>query len=114
MEWGINHMFDTIYRCYERERDFRDMFNAQPQFCLVHFERLMMGATKQNMPKYHKEFKDNLTRITGEYARSICSDVSAYCKKYDYRSREDNSDWGSAATSVERTVAFLSGEIYED
>ncbi|MEE0808389.1 MAG: DUF6062 family protein [Acutalibacteraceae bacterium] len=114
MEWGINHMFDTIYRCYERERDFRDMFNAQPQFCLVHFERLMMGATKQNMPKYHKEFKDNLTRITGEYARSLCSDVSAYCKKYDYRSREDNSDWGSAATSVERTVAFLSGEIYED
>lgn len=111
MNWGFEHMIDTIYRTYEKERDFRNLFDSQPQFCMPHYQMLINGADKRKMPKYYKEFCDNLTRITADYSASLCEDISKYCKMYDYRSSAGNStDWGSSKTSVERIVAFLNGE----
>lgn len=112
MNWGFEHMIDTIYRCYEKERDFRNLFDNQPQFCMPHYEMLISGADKKKMPSYYKEFCNNLTRITTNYINSLCDDISKYCMMYDYRtSGGKNADWGESKTSVERTVAFLNGEI---
>ena len=114
VEWGISRMIDTIYRCYENERDFRELFNAQSQICLPHYERLMHGIDKRKNPRYAGEMADNLTRIAGEYTRSLCEDVSKYCSMYDYRNAGQNADWGNSKDSVERTVAFLTGRKYEE
>lgn len=110
VNWGISRMIDTIFRCYERESEFRSLFNSQPQFCLKHYEMLISLADKRKMPKYLGEFKHNLTRITGDYVKSLYADVSKYCKMYDYRNARSNNDWGTAADSVERTIAFLIGK----
>lgn len=110
VNWGIERMTETIYRCYEKESDFRRMFNAQPQFCLHHFEYLASGADKKSMPKYHSEFKENLTRITAEYVKSLGGDLNKYCSMYDYRNAK-NGDWGNSADAVERAVAFLEGKL---
>lgn len=110
VNWGIERMTETIYRCYEKESDFRRMFNAQPQFCLHHFEYLASGADKKSMPKYHSEFKENLTRITAEYVKSLGDDLNKYCSMYDYRNAK-NGDWGNSADAVERAVAFLEGKL---
>ncbi len=111
MNWGFEHMIDTIYRTYEKERDFRNLFDNQGQFCMPHYEMLLSGADKRKMPKYYKEFRDNLTRITADYSKSLCEDISKYCKMYDYRSSAGgDTDWGTSKTSVERIVAFLNGE----
>ena len=56
IEWGLSRMIDTVYRCYENERDFRDMFNNQEMFCLPHYERLLGGASKKNMHSHGSEF----------------------------------------------------------
>ena len=110
IEWGVSRMFETIYRCYENERDFRELFNAQPQFCLPHYERLINGLDKRKCPRYGGEMADNLTRITGAYAKSLCDDVSKYCSMYDYRNASaEQKDWGNSKDSVERTVGFLTG-----
>ncbi|MBQ8204037.1 MAG: hypothetical protein IJZ75_07150 [Clostridia bacterium] len=113
IEWGVSRMIETIYRCYETESDFRKLFDNQPQFCLRHYERLVSGATKSKMPHYLSEFTGNLTRITGEYAASLCEDISKYCSMYDYRNAGPNADWGNSKDSVERAVGFLSGKIVE-
>lgn len=107
IEWGISRMIETVYRCYENERDFRELFNTQPQFCLKHFELLLSGAEKRKMPHYFKEFTDTLTSITGEYAKSLSIDISKYCSMYDYRSNKPDADWGNSKDSVERTIDFL-------
>ncbi|MCQ2441085.1 MAG: DUF6062 family protein [Clostridia bacterium] len=107
IEWGISRMIDTVYRCYENERDFRELFNTQPQFCLKHFELLISGADKRKMPHYLKEFTDSLTSITGEYAKSLYNDISKYCSMYDYRNNRPDADWGNSKDSVERTIDFL-------
>ena len=110
VNWGMDRMIDTIYRCYEKERDFRELFNNQPQFCMHHFEMLASGADKKKMPKYVSEFKENLTRITASYVKSLGEDISKYCSMYDYRNKGSN-DWGNSADAVERAVSFLTGKI---
>ncbi len=111
IEWGISRMLDTIYRCYENEADFRALFNSQPMFCLPHYERLVSGADKRKMPRYGKEMVENLTKITGNYAKTLNEDISHYCRMYDYRSNVPGADWGNSKDSVERCVGFLTGRI---
>ncbi len=115
MNWGFEHMIDTIYRCYEKERDFRNLFDSQPQFCMPHYELLIKGADKKKMPKYYKEFSSSLTKISGDYLTRLCEDITKYCKMYDYRNNAGkDTDWGDAKTAVERTVGFLNGEIPQE
>ena len=112
---GFDRMIDTIYRTYEKDKDFRELFNGQPQFCLHHFELLISGANKKRMPKYHKEFSDNITRITGEHCRTLCEDITAFCKMYDYRSKDaENPDSAHIKLSPERAVGFLNGQIPDE
>lgn len=108
INWGMERMIETIYRCYEKERDFRELFNAQPQFCMHHFNLLISGADKKKMPSYYSEFKSNVTRITTDYIKSLGEDISKYCSMYDYRNA-GQTDWGNSQDAVERTIAFLTG-----
>lgn len=110
VNWGMERMIDTVYRCYENERDFRELFNNQSRFCMHHFEILAQGADKKKMPKYVGEFKENLTRITADYAKSLGEDISKYCSMYDYRNKGSN-DWGNSVDAVERSISFLTGKI---
>jgi len=111
MEFGISRMIDTIYRCYENERDFRELFNSQEMFCLPHYERLINGIDKRNMKRYGGEFANNLTRITGEYSKRLYESISEYCTMYDYRAKKEEAS-AECKDSVERTVAFLNGRYY--
>lgn len=108
IEWGISRMIDTVYRCYETEPEFRELFNSQKFFCLPHYERLLKGADKRKMKKHYNEFSNNLTKLTGDHCKKLYEDISKYCSMYDYRSNpQDN--WEGTKDSVERTIAFLTG-----
>lgn len=108
IDWGMSRMLETVIRCYEKESDFRLLFNEQPQFCMHHYKALISLADKRKMPKYYSELRQNLTRITSDYLQSLCGDISKYCSMYDYRNA-GSKDWGNSADSVERTIAFLTG-----
>ena len=112
IEWGFSRMIDTIFRCYEDDREFRSMFNGQPMFCMHHFELLMNSQSKKILKKYAGEFNQNLTRITGDYVKSLHEDLKKYCSMYDYRSGGGKADWGTSKDSVERAIAFLNGRSY--
>ena len=114
IEWGLSRMIDTIYRCYENERDFRELFDAQPMFCLPHYERLIGGADRKTMKSYSSAFTKNITRITGDYVKGLYDDVSKYCSMYDYRSAKTGAEMDEVKDSVERTVAFLSAGEEDD
>lgn len=111
IEWGVTRMTETIYRTYETQKDFRELFNNQPQFCIKHFEMLVRGIDKKKYPKHSGEMIKNITRITGDYLKELSADVSKYCSMYDYRSNKD--DWGNSKDAVERAVGFLTGRIID-
>lgn len=112
MEFGISRMIDTIYRCYENEKDFRELFNAQEAFCLPHYERLISGMDKRNMRKYAGEFVKNLNRITSDYSKNLHKNLSEYCTLYDYRANKQEAN-KECLDSVEKTIAFLNGRYYK-
>ena len=113
IEWGLSRMIETVYRCYETEKDFRALFDEQPLFCLPHYERLLAGASKRTMRSYGSEFAKALNSIAGKYAESLYADLSDYCSMYDYRAKE-NKEWGTSRDSVERAVSFLSGRKIDE
>ena len=114
IEYGVSRMIETVYRCYENERDFRELFNNQTMFCLPHYERLISGADKKKMHRYSKEFADNLTRITGDYAKNLHEIISKYCAIYDYRADKENMKVPEIMNSVDTAVDFLVGRKSEE
>ena len=112
VNWGFENMIKTIFITYENDRDFREMFNSQDYVCLKHYELLMNSTDKKNLRKYTSEFENNLTRITGEYIKSLHADLQKYCSMYDYRANNGTKDWGTSKDVVERTIAFLDGKHY--
>lgn len=114
IEYGVSRMIETVYRCYENERDFRELFNNQTMFCLPHYERLISGADKKKMHRYSKEFADNLTRITGDYAKNLHENISKYCAIYDYRADKENMKVPEIMNSVDTAVDFLVGRKIEE
>ena len=114
IEYGISRMLETIYRCYENERDFRNLFNNQTMFCLPHYERLIRGYNNKVMRSYGSDFAKNLTRITSDYSKRLHKNLTDYCAMYDYRSNKENTDNLECRDSVERTIAFLNGTYFED
>lgn len=107
IEWGFSRMIGTIYQLYETQSEFRSLFNDQPRFCLPHYQRLLAGCSKKVMRQRHRDFQDNLTRITAEYLKQLKSDVKHFSSMYDYRSNTEDADWGTSRDSLERTIEFL-------
>ncbi len=112
IEWGFVRMIDTIYRTYEHDRDFREMFDNQSVFCLEHYKLLGSGCSKKNMKRYHEEFLDSIKEKAGNYLLSLNADLNKFCSMYDYRNNGEK-DWGTSIDSVERTIAYLTGELTE-
>ena len=112
IEWGFQNMIKTLFLSYENDKEFRAMFDSQSVFCLPHYEFLMNSSEKKNLKKYASEFEKTLTRITGEYVKSLGSDLTKYCSMYDYRAKQEKQEWGTSRDVVERTVAFLNGRHY--
>lgn len=113
IEWGMERMIATIYRTYENERDFRELFDNQPMFCLKHYQILVEGCDKKSMRRYGEEFLKSLTKITANHIESLKRDVDNYCKVYNYQNNTENCDWENAKDSVERTIDFLTGRVTE-
>ncbi len=114
VDWGFDNMIKTLFLSYESDKEFRAMFDSQSVICLKHYEMLINSPEKKNLKKYLSEFERNLTRITGEYAKSLHTDLQKYCSMYDYRTNKENLDWGTSRDSVERTIAYLNGRHYSN
>ena len=112
IEYGISRMIDTIYRCYENEKDFRELFNSQSAFCLPHYERLVRECDKRKMRSYGSDFLKNITRITSDYSKTLYDNLSEYCRLYDYRADKNENVSKDILESVERTTAFLNGRYF--
>ena len=46
IQWAMVRMFDTIYRLWGKEEEFRELFSQQPYLCLPHYTALLEGAQK--------------------------------------------------------------------
>ncbi len=111
MNFGMEHMLDTVYRTFEKDKDFRALFGEQTEFCLPHYS-LLISNVPQNMDKNRaKELCDKAKEITARYIDELGGDVRHFCDMFDYRNNGDDADWGNSRDAIERTTAFLNGNL---
>ena len=94
------------------EDGFKKKFAAAPYFCLPHYRALMDYASKKMNKKVFPDFYDTAYAIEEKYLDSLASDVSWFCKKFDYR--YDEEPWYNSKDSVQRAVKFLSSDPSEE
>jgi hypothetical protein len=107
LEYGMEHMLETVCLTYERDKGFRDLFDQQPMFCLPHCALLIDSIPPRMDKSRAKEMTAAVRRITLDYLKSLGEDVRHFCKMFDYHNNGEDADWGNSRDSIERAVDFL-------
>ncbi len=90
---------------YKSNDDFDERMREQPFICLKHTRLLYESAAKGLSKDMYKKFTNTINDINIAYAGELIGDVNWFCKKFDYRYKDE--DWKNSKDSVERAVAFL-------
>ena len=109
MDWGMKHLMETIFKTWEKEEEFRQLYAQQPYICMKHYTMLMKaamnkGVSSKNLPEFYRV----TSSLTGGYLESLRNDIVHFCTMFDYRAQ--GQDWGTSKDSIERSVEFLTSE----
>lgn len=90
---------------YKSDEEFDAKLKEQPYICLKHTRLLYEAAAKGLSKDMYKKFCQTVNDINIAYASELIGDVNWFCKKFDYRYKDE--DWKNSKDSVERAVKFL-------
>ena len=111
IQWAMVRMFDTIYRLWGKEEEFRELFSQQPYLCLPHYTALLEGAQKGVGKKNYGAFAQAASDLVKNYLDGLQKDVTHFCSMFDYRNI--GGDFGNSKDSIERSIQFLTSRIPE-
>ena len=112
IEKNLNAMMATAVYLFESDPNFKKKFEGAPYFCLPHYRAMLDYASKKMNKKAFAELYGTAHGIEERYVDTLTSDVSWFCKKFDYR--YDEEPWYNSKDSVPRAVKFLSGDPKDD
>ena len=107
VDWAMERMLSTVCHLWERERDFRQLFEEQECLCLPHFALLTETAEKVMTKKERPYFAKASAALAKQYCTQLHDDVAHFCKMFDYRNTGADADWGNSKDAIERAVWFL-------
>lgn len=107
INWSMERMLSTVCRLWERESDFRRLFDEQAALCLPHFSLLVDTAERRMDKKTAPEFTKAASRLCRAYLTGLRADVSHFCEMFDYRNSGEGADWGDSRDAIERAVQWL-------
>lgn len=108
IDHSFGKMMENAVYLYETEEEFRKKTEAQPYFCLPHYREFVQSACDNMNKKKLPDFRKKVAEIVNKYFDELRSDVSYFCKKFDYR--YENEPWGNSKDAVERAIRFVSGD----
>lgn len=109
VEWGMAHMYQTIFSSYATDPEFKKLYNDQQFICMEHYTDLITAAANRGIPsKILPEFYSDTARLAGGYLETLKDDVTHFCSMFDYRSK--GQDWGNSKDAIERSIEFLTSE----
>ena len=110
IEFNFEHMIETAVILWNDDEDFRPKLQSQPYFCLPHAARMLKYAQKKLDKKSIAEFEKDVFAIQNEYISKLEGDVSWFCKKFDYRYKDE--PWNDSKDAVERAMKFLRSDLH--
>ena len=111
VDWGVNHMLETVFTMYVKDENFRKLFKAQEYICIPHYNMLMEKASEKLQKGDLDDFANALDALVTEYMKKLNSDVNDFCNSFDYRNagKLHTPEMEHVRTSVERSIEFLTG-----
>lgn len=111
MNFGLEHTLDTIYRTYENDKDFRNLYSQQTEFCLPHYSMIVENVPSNMNKDRAKDMLKATKDITLNYLNKLSADVRKFCDMFDYRNNDEDADWGDSKDAIERSIAFFNGML---
>lgn len=106
VDWGMAHMYQTIFSSYATDAEFKALYNDQQFICMEHYADLISAAANRGIPsKILPEFYSDTAKLAGGYLETLKGDVTHFCSMFDYRSK--GQDWGNSKDAIERSIEFL-------
>ena len=111
VQWGIDHMLETVFTMYLKEPKFRNLFKAQEYICVPHYKMLSIKAGEKLQKGDLASFNADLDKLLEDYIKQLNSDVNDFCNSFDYRNagKLHTPEMEHVRSSVERSVSFLTG-----
>ena len=111
VQWGIDHMLETVFTMYLKEPKFRNFFKAQEYICVPHYNMLSIKAGEKLQKGDLASFNADLDKLLEDYIKQLNSDVNDFCNSFDYRNagKLHTPEMEHVRSSVERSVSFLTG-----
>ncbi len=107
VEWAMERMLETVCRQWEREREFRRLFEEQEAYCLPHLLLLTDTAAAKMNKKLVGDFTKAATGCCRRYLEALRGDVDHFNRMFDYRNTGEDADWGNSRDAIERAVWWL-------
>ncbi len=108
IEKNLSAMIATAVYLFESDPAFTAKFKKSPYFCLPHYRAMIEYASKKMSKRNFADLYEAAHKINEDYLKSLRSDVSWFCKKFDYR--YDEEPWYNSKDSIQRSIKFLTGE----
>ena len=109
---NLSAMISTAVYLWESEDEFRRKLDKVSCFCLPHYRAMMEYAVGKMSKRNYPAFSKSTYSIMEKYIDGLQSDVSWFCKKFDYR--YDAEPWYNSKDSVQRSIKFLSGDTRDE
>lgn len=110
----VKRIASNIVTVWSRESDFRELYAEQEFMCYNH-ARLLLSAAHEILKKESlAAFREATANLTRKKLRAIKADIDAFCDLFDYRNAGASHPGKAVATSVERSIAFLTSEYTEE
>jgi hypothetical protein len=102
------HYYRNIFHMWKTMPQFHLLLMEQPYFCLRHAAKLIDLAPAALGKKEGAELVRIVAEMTKNYLSELGSDVSGFCKSFDYRS-SGTALRPAQKNAPERAIEFLSG-----
>lgn len=109
IEKMMNAEFDTLWKMWKKDSEFRTKFKDQPYICLPDYADIIERASHALDKKSFAEFYTVVREIAVRGISKLQQNMDGFCKMYDYHN--NGSDFGSLRNAVKDTVSYLSGRI---
>jgi len=104
---AMDKMLDTMLKLWLKEPSFKQLYSEQQYLCLPHYTKIASLAQQKLNKKQLPEFMSVTDKLAGGYLTALNTDVSAFCKMYDYRNAGKNETSPQVLNSIERAIEFL-------
>ena len=104
---NFEKMIETAVWLYDKDRDFGEKIKNQSCFCMPHYHKFLTAAKNGLPKKKYSDFEALTEKVYMDYLEELQKDVSRFCKKFDYRFKDE--PWGNAKDAPERAIKFLTG-----